>query len=82
MESIFVAIVYYTKSILTKMVFSTWSDHFIDVILLGPGTTMEGLNGVGIRWDMAKKAKPWVLVLGLDQFAGGRLDGHSLRPTS
>ena len=56
--------------------------HSTDVILLGPGTTMEGFNGVGIRWDMAKKAKPWVLVPGPDQFAGGRLDRHSLRPVS
>ena len=56
--------------------------HSIDVILLGLGTTMEGFNGVGIRWDVAKKAKPWVLVPGPDQFAGGRLDRHSLRPAS
>ena len=63
------------------MVFSTWSVHSTDVILLGPSTTMEGFNGVGIRWDVAiKKAKLWAPIP--DQFAGGRLDRHSLRPTS
>ena len=64
------------------MVFSTWSVHSTDVILLGPRTTMEGFNGVGIRWDVAKKAKPWVPIPGPDQFAGGRLDRHGLRPAS
>ena len=64
MESIFVATVYCTKSVLTKMVFSTWSVHSTDVILLGLGTTMEGFNGVGIRWDVAiKKEKLWAPVL-------------------
>ena len=63
------------------MVFSKWSVHSIDVILLGPGATMEGLNGVGIRW-VDKKENPWVPVPGPYQFVGGRLDRHSLRLTS
>ena len=55
------------------MVFSTWSVHYTDVILLRPRTTMEGFNGVGIRWDVAiKKANPWAPVP--DQFVGGWLD--------
>ena len=63
------------------MVFSTWSVHSTDVILLGPRTTMDGFNGVGIRWDMAiKKAKLWALVL--YQFVVGRLDRQNLRPMS
>ena len=42
---------------------------------------MEGFNGVGITWDMAnKKENPWAPVP--DQFAGGQLDRHNLRPTS
>ena len=48
--------------------------HSIDFILLGPRKTMEGFNGVGIRWDVAKKAKLWVPVPSPNQFAGGRLD--------
>ena len=56
--------------------------HSIDVILLGPGTTMEGFNGVGIRWDVDNKENAWVLVPGPYQFAGGRLDRHNLRPMS
>ena len=55
------------------MVFSTWSVHSTDVIIIGPRTTMEGFNGVGIRWDMdIKKEKLWAPVP--DKFAGGRLD--------
>ena len=63
------------------MVFSTWSVHSTDAILLGPRKTMEGFNGVGIRWDVAiKKSNLWAPVL--DQFAGGWFDQHSLRPMS